>query len=155
MARKTTTISITDAGRDQGKTYVITEMPATQAEKWAARAFLALAQSGVDVPDDVAQAGLAGIAAISLRAFAGVPWHLAEPLLDEMMRCITFMPDPARPMVVRPLIEDDIEEIVTRVRLREAIISLHIDFSIAGFISRQKSATPTADNTSNMSTFPG
>jgi hypothetical protein len=36
--------------RDKGKRFKITEMPAMKAEKWAARFFLALAKSGIDIP---------------------------------------------------------------------------------------------------------
>ena len=45
MARKVEYITIDQEGRDQGKTFKITEMPALKAEKWATRAFLALAAS--------------------------------------------------------------------------------------------------------------
>ena len=64
MARKTATVLIEDAGRDQGKTFLIREMSAHRAERWATRALMALAKAGVQVPDDLAGAGLAGIAAM-------------------------------------------------------------------------------------------
>ena len=35
MARKTQTYTIDSGGRDKGKTFLITEMPATKAEDWA------------------------------------------------------------------------------------------------------------------------
>lgn len=156
MARRTATVTITAEGRDHGKVFVLTEMSASAAEKWATRMLLAIGQSGVEVPDDLAAAGLAGLAAISLRAFAGVPWHLAEPLLDEMFRCVAFQPDPARPMVVRALIEDDIEEIATRVHLREEVMSLHLGFSLAAYTSKLKAAmaSPTGETTSAIATSP-
>jgi hypothetical protein len=155
MARRTATVTIVEAGRDLGKVFILTEMSATQAEKWATRMLLAIGQSGVEIPDNLAAAGIAGLAVVSLRAFAGVPWHLAEPLLDEMFGCVAFQPDPARPMVVRALIEDDIEEIATRVRLREEIVSLHLGFSIAAYTSKLKAAmTTTAEPISDTPTSP-
>ena len=35
MARKTANVTISAAGRDQGKVFVLREMPASQAERWA------------------------------------------------------------------------------------------------------------------------
>ena len=62
MARNTKSLTISAEGRDKGKTFLLTEMSAVRAEKWAARAVLALLKSGVELPEDAAQAGLAGIA---------------------------------------------------------------------------------------------
>ena len=136
MARKVVDIHITDAGRDAGKAFRLTEMSASQAEKWAAKAFLALARAGVEVPSDIASAGLAGIATVGIKALGGMSFHDAEPLLDEMMRCIQYVVDPARPMFARALIEDDIEEVATRLQLRKELFFLHTNFSLAGAPSK-------------------
>lgn len=154
MARKTKVVTITDDNRDVGKSFLLKEMNASQAERWAARAMLALGRSGVDIPEDISAAGFAGIVAIGIRAIAGIPWDLAEPLMNEMFECISIMPDPTHPKVVRDLIESDIEEISTRVRLRDEVIELHSNFSIGGFLSkmREAAATATADNITNTST---
>ena len=48
MARKTKTLVI-ESGRDQGKSFLITEMPVTRADKWANTALLAMLRGGVDV----------------------------------------------------------------------------------------------------------
>jgi hypothetical protein len=137
MARKSHTIVIEAEGRDKGKMFTIAEMPPSQAEKWAFRALLALAKSGVEVPDDIASAGLAGVAAMGIKAFSGLSFEDAEPLLDEMFAMVSFVPDPARPAIKRghggvgPLIEDDIEEISTRLRLRKELFFLHTNFFTA------------------------
>lgn len=138
MARKTATVTIEAEGRDLGKVFLLREMPASQAEKWAARAFLAMARSGIDIPDDLAGAGLAGIAAVGLKAIGGLGFAEAEPLMDEMFACIQIIPDPARPAVVRALVESDTEEISTRLRLRKEVFGLHVDFS--GLAAHLKSA---------------
>ena len=138
MARKTATVTIDEDGRDLGKVFLLREMPASQAEKWAARAFLAMARSGIDIPDDMAGAGLAGIAAVGLKAIGGLGFAEAEPLMDEMFACIQIIPDPARPAVVRALVESDTEEISTRLRLRKEVFGLHVDFS--GLAAHLKSA---------------
>lgn len=132
MARKVEDYPVTDAGRDRGKVFRLTEMPATQAEKWAGRAFLALARSGVEIPDDIASAGLAGIVAMGLKAFAGMAFTDAEPLMDEMFRCVQRVVDPSNPVYARSLIEDDIEEVQTRLKLRMALFKLHTEFFTLG-----------------------
>jgi hypothetical protein len=146
MARKQITVTIDTQGRDFGKTFRLTEMPASQAEKWAMRAFLALAKSGVQIPNNIATSGLAGIAALGLEALGGVDFADAESLMDEMFQCIACIPDLSRPTVVRALIEDDIEEISTRVKLRKEVFGLHVNFSMpaAGLTS---SSTATGANT--------
>lgn len=129
MARKVEYLTIEKEGRDQGKTFVITEMPALKAEKWATRAFLALAASGLDLPTD-ANAGMAGIAAIGLDAFRMLDFEKAEPLMDEMMECVRFQPSaqaPARDLLMGD--EGDIEEVSTLLTLRMAVFKLHVNFS--------------------------
>ena len=128
MARKVLKYTETGKGRDRGKVFVLTEMPATRAEKWGIRALLALARAGVDIPPDIAQAGLAGVAAIGIQALNGLPFDMLEPLLDEMFTCVEIMPDAKHPDVVRKLVADDIEEIPTLFKLRKAIFTLHIEF---------------------------
>jgi hypothetical protein len=126
--RKSKIIKIVDENRDQGRNYLITELPASQAEKWAARAFLALARSGVEVPPDLATAGMAGLAVAGLRALAALSFNEAEPLMDEMMKCVKIIPDMRVPEMTRALQEEDIEEVSTRIKLRQEVIQLHTDF---------------------------
>jgi hypothetical protein len=131
MARKQLDIVISAEGRDKGKMFQITEMPASKAEKWAIRTMLALGKSGVDIPDDLAAQGMAGIASLGIRALTSLNYDDAEPLLAEMFDCVKCVPDPTRPEVTRALVEDDIEEVATRLSLRKDILSLHIDFFTA------------------------
>jgi hypothetical protein len=136
MARKTKTVIIQQEGRDNGKHFYLTEMPASQAEKWAARAFLALAHAGVELPKEVAGMGMAALAVVGLNTFAGVSWTEAEPLMDEMMLCVQVKPDPAKhPELIRGLVEDDIEEVVTRALLKTEVLELHTGFSLAAYLS--------------------
>ncbi len=144
MARKVLKLKIVDDGRDIGKTFVITEMPARKGHQWATRALFALMNAGITIPDNLANAGFAGIAAIGIKALGNVPSHVAEPLLDELLECVEIMPDPSRPEVVRGLISDDTEEITTIFKLQKEVIGLHIDFfKHAGLLtSAQNPATP-------------
>lgn len=133
MSRKTTKVTINDdKSRDDGKVFLITELPATRGEKWAARALNALLASGIKIPDEAASEGLRGLAMVGAQmfdGFSGVPWNLLEPLLDEMMTCVTIIPDPAKEIITRPLMENDVEEIKTRLLLRNAWLELHVGFS--------------------------
>lgn len=143
--RKTATITITDEGRDKGKVFLLREMPASRAEMWGIRAFMALAKSGIDIPDNVAQMGLAGIAMIGFKAVSGMSFDDAKPLLDELMTCVSIMPDPSQPAVTRALVEDDIEEIGTRLKLRAEVFKLHVDFSKLAVLSTSASGTAGAN----------
>jgi hypothetical protein len=151
--RKTAIITIDSPGRDFGKVFELTEMSATKAEKWATRALLALLRSGVEVPEDIASAGLAGVAAMGIKAFGGINYADAEPLLAEMMSCVVVIPDPSRPQVKRPIrTDDDIEEVATLLRLREEVITLHTGFSFQGVRSRLMTPASTQDALPNTKT---
>lgn len=139
--RKIIEITITDEGRDKDKTFVIEEMSATRAEKWAWRAFMGLDAAGVDVPE---RSGIAGLALVGLRALTKMNWETAEPLLDELMSCVKIKP-PSK--VVRELVENDIEEIQTRLQLRDHVFALHTGFSPAGVLLRLISAALAEDST--------
>jgi hypothetical protein len=139
MARKTVEITITDEGRDKGKTYVLTEMPARQSEWWGLRFLTALCNSNVELPQELINAGLAGIAALGVRFVLGTLGKAEmKELHDEMFEsCITFVPDPSRPREAAfmrgkgggvPMIDDDVEEQQTLRRLREEILRMHLDF---------------------------
>lgn len=142
MARKHRVYVENDEGRDNKKVFLITEMSASRAEKWAARAFLALAKSGIDFGPEIVQGGLAGIALVGLRALGGVEFADAEPLLDELMSCVTLVPDTnmrdpiSGNPISRLLIEDDIEEVATRIKLRAEVFELHTGFSMTGVKSK-------------------
>ena len=132
MARKVTTFTVESEGRDKGKTFQITEMPADQAERWAIRALLALAGTGVELPDGVSSAGMAGIAGIGLTALTKLPFAIAEPLLDEMFDCVLYVSDAGIKTKVSKGVNSQIEEVRTRFELRAAVFKLHVDFSIPG-----------------------
>lgn len=141
--RKTANYTVTDEGRDNGKLYLITEKPARQAEEWAIRAILGLMAANVDIPENAMDLGMAGLAEIGLKKLALLSPAILLPLLDELMECVQIIPDPRKPHVVRPLIESDIEEISTRVKLKWEVLKLHVDFSQAAapFISKVREAT--------------
>jgi len=138
--RSTLNYVVQDDGRDRGKIFVITEMSASQAEAWAMRAILALIANGVDLPENFESMGIAGLAELGIKALSKLKWTDAEPLLAEMWQCVRIMPDGAKPHVIRNLIEEDIEEIATRIKLRAEIWKLHVGFLKAGALSISQEA---------------
>lgn len=135
MARRTETVEIKE-GRDAGKKFLITEMSAEAAEWWAFRALQAIASADVDIGDMMKrdeqgqlQAPLSELAAKGLKAIAGIPPASSKPLLDEMMACVSMLV-PAGGS--RPLLANDIEDVMTRFNLRKAVVELHLGFSTGG-----------------------
>ncbi|OMG81409.1 hypothetical protein BIZ53_29465 [Achromobacter xylosoxidans] len=141
MARRQETVTISAEGRDQGKVFVLTELSAYEAEDWAGRALFALMNAGVQIPENIAQSGLAGVAALGMTALTKLPYESAKPLLDKMMECVEIQPSAK---VTRRLIADDIEEVATLLTLRKHVLGLHMDFSMAAAKSTSGSKPGTA-----------
>lgn len=133
--RKQSIVTLNDDNRDKGKCFLVTEMAARVAEKWALRFMLALQRGGIEVPDELSHLGFVGIAsAIGSKMIGGLAPDEVEPLLDELMKCVQFMPNPGNPTLTRPLVDagiegDDIEEVATRVKLKLEVVALHVGFS--------------------------
>lgn len=134
MGRKTKRVTIAVEGRDKGKTFVLTEAPAMQAESWFYRALLGLIQSGADIPAEALQASAASFAALAasgISALGGIKWETLEPLLAEMVPCIQYAHAPEIPL--QPIFDGagcQIEEIATFIALRAALLELHLGFSV-------------------------
>jgi hypothetical protein len=135
MARKVETYVVADEGRDKGKSFLLTEWPASKAESWAIRALLALGAANVELPEGALGGGMASLTEIGLKKLFALPFSAAGPLLDELMTCVEVVPDAKRPHVKRAVIEEDVEEVRTRLSLKWEVLKLHLDFSIADALS--------------------
>ncbi len=135
MARKVSNFTVTAEGRDKGKLFLLTEMTASKGEEWAMRALLAIAASNVNLPEGFTSLGAAALAELGIRALTGLKWEVAAPLLAEMFECVQIIPDPKKTHIVRPLIEEDIEEIQTRFTLRMEVWKLNLGFLMAAIPS--------------------
>lgn len=135
--RKELTLTIDAAGRDSGKVFHIREMGAAMAERWAARALVALVGNGASIPQEVISAGVSGLASLGVQALAGLSWDKVQPLYDELMTCVAVCPNPEKPSVRVALTPDTldayVEEVATLVRLRAEVVALHLGFSLEGF----------------------
>ncbi|MBD9423359.1 hypothetical protein IB259_29185 [Achromobacter sp. ACM04] len=141
MARKQITLTIGAEGRDKGKVFILTELSAYDAEEWAGRALFSLMNAGVEIPDNIAEAGLAGVAAMGMKAIAKLPFESAKPLLEKMMDCVQIQPSPN---VTRELMSGDVEEVATLFTLRKKVLGLHLDFFTAAVPSTSGSKSTTA-----------
>lgn len=170
--RKSKVITITADNRDKGRSYLLTEQPPLKTEAWAARALLALGRAGMEISDDAIELGapaLAAVVAAGISAFRRMAFDDAEPLLREMLDCVSFIPDMAKidPIssapISRPLFSDDIDEVSTLLRLREEVLELHLGFSVTAALSTwaadlrkpPASATPTSRPRSGRSSGGG
>ena len=152
--RKTTQFPAED-GRDKGKLFLITEMSAKRCEEWAMKVLLALLASNVQLPEGFDSLGAAALAELGFKALAGIKWEALEPLLAEMMACVQFIGDPKRTAATtRDLLDDDInqdiEEVSTRLKLRVAVWKLHMDFLEAVAPSLRERAKVAAANRSRI-----
>jgi len=154
--RNTKLVTITE-GRDKGKGYFITEMDPFRGEKWAARLLFAAAEGGMDIPEnfDFATASMAKLAPLIMLAIAKAKWETLEPLMDEMMGCVQYQPNPQNaasrlPLSVTP---DSIEDVKTIIAIRKEWIALHLGFSMAEF-SQNSAPQETTSITSTLTSPP-
>ena len=123
-----------EEGRDSGKTFVVTEMPASRLEKWSARALLALFNGHVpaNVADQARGSHAMALAGAVMSGLNGVRWELVEPLYDELLTCIHHVPDPSRPSARVKLCAENVDNFIqdmgTLLRLRAAVLEVCFDF---------------------------
>ena len=132
MARNTKIVTIDKQGRDFGKAFLVTEMNPIQAFKWGGKAVIALVNAGVTLPDGSGEMGFAGLMGVAFTHLQnGLDWEEVEPLLDELMKCVKYIPSPDNTSVVRPLIDSDIDEVSTIALLHSEVFKIHINFTQA------------------------
>ncbi len=127
--------------RDNGKTFVLQEMDAYAGQDWALRALLALAASGVEMPQGAMSGGWSALAGFGIMALLRAPYGALKPLLDEMLGQVKYehIDTKGKPTPPQPLIfgaNCQVEEIKTFLVLHKALFQLHAGFSTAD-------ATPT------------
>ena len=148
MARKTKTVVI-ESGRDNGKSFLVTEMPVTKADKWANTALLAMMRGGVDVggvnfdligntlmPSDAPKIDVSGgmleLARISIAGLGNVTETVGQSLLDQLIEdCVQVVPTGGTARSMQS-IDDEIEDLKTLWTLRKEAFILHIDFLADG-----------------------
>lgn len=158
MARRSTTVTIEGirseqpGTRDNGKTFIVSEMSALEGEHWSSRLLKLVIESGVDLPEGVDEnsgsAGVAQLTAQQILKIAPLMVLLQDPEIDAATwKCIKYLHAPGHPpQVIAQGEQCQIEEITTITRLRIEVLKLHTAFFSAGKASTSappSSATPT------------
>lgn len=121
--RRTKEIKI-EEGRDAGKVFVITEMPALQMDKWATRALNAIGknQSG----------GVLALLALGvpelINSFLQADYDKIEPLMQEMLQCCSFKKDGTTVVLNEDFVNEIVEDWNTITNLRIEAIKLNLGF---------------------------
>lgn len=145
MARRTQTITIEEEGRDKGKIFILTEMPAAQADEWVTRAMNLLGESAPLNGELAGGAGSADLATLSLRGLAQLR-ALQDPSLYAWRDCVKWQPQDSK-LMPQAIHWDSaacqIEEIRTITRLRMAVLELHTGFFSPENDMTSESRSPT------------
>lgn len=121
--RKEKEITITE-GRDAGKTFKITEMSATQADRWATKALCLVGKSGCSIIDLFNKISTGGI----LNVLGDLGYDGAEPLMEELLNCCSFKKDGVDVQMKGAMVDSVIEDWTTIFKLRKEALDLTINF---------------------------
>jgi hypothetical protein len=143
--------------RDIGKIFKLTEWPAAKAENWAFRMMLSANKGAGELPLNLAGIGMEGIAILGINTFlrGNIDPGMLIPLLDELLECVQYARDKAKPEIIDKLQESDIEEVATRMWLRGEVLALHLNFSVSAALSalyKKIMMEPVTENSSTAST---
>lgn len=120
--------------RDAGKTFVVKEVDAIQAEEWGLRALMAVGTSGIQIPQELLALGILAIPLVGYQAFMGSKEEAVLPLWREMLpACVSIRHSE---QVVQPFDRTQVEEVSTLLELRKVILELHTGFTIAELASK-------------------
>jgi hypothetical protein len=149
---KTKEVEITAENRDKGRKYLLTEMPALQAERWARHAIMAMNREDLDIQSEIAALGMFGFILGGMQALAGGNVPAVDELMDQMLRQIQIVEE----HVTRPMqAEGDVWEVLTLKTLRQELIELHMGFTFAELVSMLKATSaPTPQDSQTTQTSP-
>lgn len=129
--------------RDINKTFLITEWPAARADRWIQELMLAANRGAGEIPMDLRGIGWEGIAVMGINTFlrgSGDGPRMIE-LGEQLLECVKIIRDPKHPDVATEIVvDDDVQEIVTRWWLRDQVVSVHVNFSPLDALSRLMSS---------------
>ena len=145
--RKTEIIKLMDDGQE--RTFRITQMPATKAERWANRAMFLIIGAGKDIKKDATLDDV-------IRMIASIDYDKAEPLYNELIECCTFLPDGnangAGIGCTQDTIDAQIIDPMNLYKLRMAAAKLNFGFFMSALQSQDpKANTITFSKTSHKS----
>lgn len=124
--RKTEILKLIDDGAE--RTFRITQMPATKAERWANRAAFLLMGAGKEFNSFKKDPKIEDI----VKVFSNIDYEKVEPLYNELIECCTYLPDGnvngAGIGCTQETIDAQIIEPLNLYRLRVAVLKLNFAF---------------------------
>jgi hypothetical protein len=151
MARRTVNVTIEEEGRDKGKTFVLTEMPATVGEKWAMQLMHLMLEAGAPIGEEEIAGGMAALA--SIPGGIRMARALQDPSLDGWWDCVRYQHAANHPLqAINQGAACQIEEIATITHLRMEVVKLHTDFFPAASPSTTDSHSPARTATGSLPT---
>jgi hypothetical protein len=125
MALKEIDITVTE-GRDAGKTFHVKEWACIKTEHWIMRVVLGLGKAGVEIPLEILQLGAGPTAYAIASQVVKLPAEEGIKLADELMDCVTIVEQ----RLTRKLIDEDIEDVSTRLLLKGEVLKLLFGFFV-------------------------
>lgn len=134
---KTTTYEI-PKGRDKGKKFLITEMPAMQADEWAHRLVYQASMSGIDLKnvdilniDTKSMTGMIEIGAAILSVLGKIPPADSREMKFELLdRCVQIIPTGGQPRSC--MWEQEILDFQNFMVLAAQALKVHVGFLVQG-----------------------
>lgn len=123
MARKVENVTIDLKGRDEGKVFVLTEMPATLGKPWLMKVTTFLAVQGLDIKS-LGKAGKVAAIGMAMDDPAHIGWR----------ECVQYQhaPDHMPQNIFWDKPTCQIEEIETVTLLQAKVLELHMGFTPPG-----------------------
>lgn len=130
---KETTFTATN-GRDAGKVFLITELPAIQADEWAHELLYEASMAGMNLKnvdvlelDTKSMKGMIELGSMIVTIIGRIPGKRSRELKFELLnRCVQIVPKGGHPRMV--IWEDEIKEAATFTILFGQVLKLHLDF---------------------------
>ena len=130
---KTKTVTI-EKGRDKGKKFLITEMPAMQADEWSHQLIEQASLSGVNLKDvdilNMNTDSMKGMVEIGVGIFTvlgRIPYQISREMkFDLLNRCVQLVPSSGNPRACEW--DQEILDFPNFTKLAFNVIELHIGF---------------------------
>lgn len=117
--------------RDNGKTFILTEMDAYSGQKWAIKALQVLGSGGLHVDPERLQGGMAALATYAFTALLRADSDRVQGILDELLVCAKYKHADGVPLqAIIPGPKCPVEEITTFWLLYRKLFELHTGFSM-------------------------
>lgn len=138
MSLKSITYTIdNEKSRDNGKSYLITEMHVLDIDEWSIRVGSAMARGGLDVRDiNLANGistetigGILELMNLGIQGFGNMASQETIDLLNELVdRCVQFVPSGGKPRRLDIRDANDVQDLKTLWIIRKEAFNLHTGF---------------------------